>query len=149
MTKRIVRAINEAYDESIQHYIRMIKWAMNQKQSRRPNRDRMDDYIGEHWGGVHCSYCNRFFNRDSETHLACSRCPLATYTGLNTDDQFALQCCAGLWTIMDQSRTWEIWVDNAKNVLTYIIIHGLRVPEPIKQMKNRLQKEEKLLIDIL
>jgi hypothetical protein len=38
VTKRIVRAINEVYDDSIQHYIDMIKWAMNQKQSGFPNR---------------------------------------------------------------------------------------------------------------
>ena len=101
---------------SIEHYIRMIKFAEGEILCSGFNIAEMRDKIHETHGGKYCSYCIEYYDN---YELRCYRCPL------EEDGVYPKGgCCSVYHSKLVNSITWRDWIENAKQVLYYIIVFG-------------------------
>ncbi len=98
----------EAVQESIEHWERMILWVdgLNNKNDR-PNDDKMTDAIDESWYGEYCLLCKEF--------KGCQACPLKISFGVCTNDD-----SKNAWKLVRHSKTWKGWLKNANKMLKQI-----------------------------
>ena len=99
--------------KTIAHYNKMIKWAKKQNPDESKSKELMYVKIKQNWTGLSCFYCSVYYDSFGDCF---GTCPLSA----SEDDS----CCNNLWEIMDKSRTWGEWIENAEKVLDYINIHG-------------------------
>jgi hypothetical protein len=96
-------------EESIKRYEEKIAWAMTQNMKDRPDMEKMYSAIGHEWSSSNCPYCMEYGNN----------CPDMCELRMDVD-----YCCDGLWLIMNGSKTWREWIENAERVLQYIKDNG-------------------------
>ena len=104
MDKLVCNFYEYLFDESIDHYERMISWAIEQENEEKVNEELMYESIKEHWESDFCAFCQHFG--------MCNFCVL----GINGES-----CGDGIWREMDTSETWLEWIDNAENLLDFLI----------------------------
>jgi hypothetical protein len=106
---------------SIQLYEKKIAWAETQVPHESPSKDKMLCAIGHVWDGKACPYCQNYVYENINN---CNLCPLYDITYKKNRINASEYCCSGLWTKMNESKTWAEWIINAEKVLEYIKEHG-------------------------
>ena len=113
--------------DTINHYKRMIKWALTQPANERVDLDYMHQELREMWLADYCPCCQAF----SDADVGCSKCPLAEmedmengWSAIFLGDSHAC-CCKGLWGKLYNLENgpegyWDEWVDKALDILDYI-----------------------------
>lgn len=111
---------------AILHYCRMIKCV--EENADKNNfiwtrgyyaAEKMKALIQENWYGTYCSYCNI----NDEECSTCSLCGAETEKDFESDDLSEF-CCEGLWIQMERANSWDEWLEGARKVRRYIILHG-------------------------
>jgi hypothetical protein len=97
------RKIIKVIKQSITHWQYMIRWAKKHNQDDFAYRQEMLDDIGENWAGYYCPLCKMFYK--------CNNCPLSYY------DSFIPRDCINEWRLVDISKTWGEWLENAEQML--------------------------------
>jgi hypothetical protein len=64
----------------------------------------MEQMLGEIWNSDYCEYC--------KTYKYCSKCPLGK--------DYNCASMGSLWNIVDESKTWGEWVENARKFLVIL-----------------------------
>jgi hypothetical protein len=107
---------------SIERYEEKIAWAKTQDPDGFPIGDRMRNAIWHSWTASSCPYCQKYYNKLTNT---CNTCLLYDDDDCYENDSDASEyCCSGLWAEMNCSKTWSEWISNAEKVLEYIKEHG-------------------------
>lgn len=111
---------------AILHYCRMIKCV--EENANKNNfiwtrgyyaAEKMKALICENWYGIYCSYCQLNY----KACLLCSLRSAETERDFESDD-LSESCCDGLWLQMATAKSWSEWLDAARKVRRYIILHG-------------------------
>lgn len=94
------------FDETLNHYRRMIEWARFQGMDESPSSIKMQASIGEDWTQAHCAMCNAHYHVTDEN--TCITCPIYKYE---------LERCGIVgtrWHRLNKSKTWPEWILNAE-----------------------------------
>lgn len=106
--------------KAIDHYDRMIGWAAEQDPDESISGERgfvgMRISLGEVWEAQDCIYCVTF-RCCNRTDIITQKTPCPLYKKY-------FGCCAGLWSKLNNSKTWAEWIENAKVVKQYIKENG-------------------------
>lgn len=101
--------MNTLFEDTIEHYNRMIAWAKTQDSLERADEDAMYAKLGENWFSDSCPMCKE--------HLKIDACPLRPdYQGICNGQE----CCGGLWKELLYAACWGDWIKRAERVLEFI-----------------------------
>jgi hypothetical protein len=95
----------EEKKEAVDHYNRMISWAVNQNGNDPCDRLKMLKELGEMWGSEYCVLCDHYL--DSNFNDPCEKCPLAINHFRCSSDT------PSEWGKMQNSTTWSEWLEHA------------------------------------
>ncbi len=118
--------IKDIFEKTLNHYYKMIGWALTRHENEATDPYIMREILGENWFMNDCPCCMEYYKKEG----SCDNCPLRNYI-----NPYSGNCCTGLWEKMSMSSTWKEWIDKAINLVGFI-------KEREEEYLNRDNREE-------